>query len=54
MERLRDLAPASLPVTERLASSLLCLPLFADLRLEDVDRVATELEALLERAPAHP
>ena len=47
MERLRELDPATLPVTERLASSLLCLPLFADLPLEDVDRVAAELEAVL-------
>jgi dTDP-4-amino-4,6-dideoxygalactose transaminase len=54
MELLREHAPGPLPVTERLAGSLLCLPLFADMPLEDVDRVATELAAVLERAPAHP
>ena len=40
-------APGSLPVSEQLSREVLCLPLYAELPLEDVERVATEVRAFL-------
>ncbi len=40
-------APASLPVSEQLAREVLCLPLYAELPLEDVERVAAEVRSFV-------
>jgi len=42
--------PGDLPVCERLAREVLCLPLYAELPLEDVARVAAEVRAFAEAA----
>ncbi len=41
--------PGDLPVSEQLSREVLCLPLFPELSLEDVARVAAEVRALLDR-----
>jgi dTDP-4-amino-4,6-dideoxygalactose transaminase len=40
-------APGSLPVSEQLSREVLCLPLYAELPLEDVERVATEVRGFV-------
>ncbi len=40
-------APGSLPVSEQLSREVLCLPLYAELPLEDVERVAREVRSFL-------
>jgi dTDP-4-amino-4,6-dideoxygalactose transaminase len=40
-------APGSLPVSEQLSREVLCLPLYAELPLEDVERVAAEVRSFL-------
>jgi dTDP-4-amino-4,6-dideoxygalactose transaminase len=47
MERFRALPAAELPVTERLGSALLALPLHGELDEGDVDRVCSAVEAVL-------
>src|SRR5512139_201694 len=42
--------PGDLPVSERLSREVLCLPLYPELPLEDVARVAGEVRAFMERA----
>ena len=37
--------PGDLPVSERLTREVLCLPIYAELPLEDVERVAAEVRA---------
>jgi dTDP-4-amino-4,6-dideoxygalactose transaminase len=39
--------PGSLPVSEQLSRAVLCLPLYAELPLEDVERVAGEVRAFV-------
>jgi dTDP-4-amino-4,6-dideoxygalactose transaminase len=39
--------PGSLPVSEQLAREVLCLPLYAELPLEDVERVAGEVRSFV-------
>ena len=47
MEPFSRFAAGSLPVTEHLGRSVLCLPLYHHLPLEDVDRVAAEVRRFL-------
>jgi len=42
--------PADLPVSEQLSREVLCLPLYPELSLEDLARVAGEVRAFVERA----
>jgi dTDP-4-amino-4,6-dideoxygalactose transaminase len=39
--------PGDLPVSERLSRQVLCLPVYPELRNEDVERVASEVRAFL-------
>ena len=43
--------PGDLPVSEQLSREVLCLPLYPELPLEDVERVAGEVRAFVERRP---
>lgn len=49
--RLPSAAPERLPNAHRIATRTLCLPLYGDLELDDVDRIAGVLLALHEAAP---
>jgi dTDP-4-amino-4,6-dideoxygalactose transaminase len=48
MPLFKDLPHGSLPVTERLGSSLLCLPLYPDLEEAQVDEVTARVRAVVE------
>jgi dTDP-4-amino-4,6-dideoxygalactose transaminase len=41
--------PGDLPVSEQLSREVLCLPLYPELPLEDVARVAEEVSGFVER-----
>ena len=43
-------APANLPVSEHIARNVICLPIYPDLTMEEVDRIVQGLEALNTRA----
>lgn len=44
-------APDGLPVAHRLASRILCLPLYGELALDDVDRICDRITAIRHAAP---
>jgi dTDP-4-amino-4,6-dideoxygalactose transaminase len=46
----RDVPPVDLPVTDRVAARTLCLPIFGDLGLADVDRVVEALARIQQHA----
>lgn len=46
-----DAAPAALPVTDRVASSILTLPISASMTVEDAKYVTVQLQTLMEKEP---